>query len=341
MFKYVSNKRVKKGGQKEVASSTTTTGQASAPVLDSANEEFLQKAIQGEGKEQSSAGISEDLSLAVELEKAVGDELLSAESSSNSHNKGIKGWLPFMNRNKKFQFLIYHPTFFFSLKNSTYIFFIEENVQGNGIQANQNTVTSSEATREEDELSQVLQDLDLAAENNRACFLSPKSKPIVQKFTIILKDLINGVPTAYNDLVHLLEDADGTLSKMYEKLPDFIKVLVAKLPDKMKGHLAPELVAAAAQAPSLAMGSGIGIKELISKPGAIYTMLRAIMNVLKLRWPAFMGTNILLSMGLFVLLFVFWYCHKRGKEERLKQESRLSSEGRVEELDDDPMIENP
>lgn len=202
-------------------------------------------------------------------------------------------------------------------------------------------MTSSEAAQEEDELSQVLQDLDLAAENNRACFLSPKSKPIVQKFTVILKDLINGVPTAYNDLVRLLEDSDGTLSKMYEKLPDFIKVLVAKLPDKMKGHLAPELVAAAAQAPTLALGSGIGIKELISKPGAIYTMLRAIINVLKLRWPAFMGTNILLSMGLFVLLFVFWYCHKRGKEERLKQESRLNDKGRVEELDDDPMIENP
>ena len=28
-------------------------------------------------------------------------------------------------------------------------------------------------------------------------------------------------------------------------------------------------------------------------------MLKAIMNALKLRWPAFMGTNVLLSVGLF------------------------------------------
>lgn len=43
-----------------------------------------------------------------------------------------------------------------------------------------------------------------------------------------------------------------------------------------------------------------------------------------------------------VLLFVFWYCHKRGREERIKKESAaqlVDSEGRIIELDDDPMLE--
>jgi hypothetical protein len=86
-------------------------------------------------------------------------------------------------------------------------------------------------------------------------------------------------------------------------------------------------------------------------------LLKTIMNALKLRWPAFMGTNVLLSLGLFgklslypffplfctnrilVLLFVFWYCHKRGRETRLEREAKVDSEGRVIELDDDPMLE--
>lgn len=315
---------MKKGGQKNDETPIGTT-QASTPVLDSTNEDFLQKVIEGIGEEKTTTATSQDLDLAVELEKAVDEELSSPESSNNSNHAGKRiqevykksgRWFPFLNKNK------------------------EAKSQEIGIQNDQNTVSPIEAAQEEQELSQVLQNLELTAENNRACFLSPKSKPIVQKFTVILKDLINGVPTAYKDLEHLLDDSDGTLSKMYEKLPGFIKVLIAKLPDKIKGHLAPELIATAAQAPALALGSGISIAELISNPGAIYTMLRAIINVLKLRWPAFMGTNILLSMGLFVLLFVFWYCHKRGKEERLKQESRLNSSGRIEELNDDPMIEN-
>merc|ERR1711939_346319 len=75
--------------------------------------------------------------------------------------------------------------------------------------------------------------------------------------------------------------------------------------------------------------------------GAVVSMLKAIMNALKLRWPAFMGTNVLLSLGLFVLLFVFWYCHKRGREVRLEREAKVDSEGRIIELDDDVMLPGP
>ena len=39
-----------------------------------------------------------------------------------------------------------------------------------------------------------------------------------------------------------------------------------------------------------------------------------------------------------VLLFVFWYCHKRGRETRLEREKTVDSNGRVVEVDDDPML---
>lgn len=224
----------------------------------------------------------------------------------------------------------------------------------------QPAVSSKETTKEEDDINRVLEDLNLAAVNNRVFSLSKESQQLVQQFTVILKDLINGVPTAYDDLTHLLDDKQGTLSKSYDSLPSFLKKLIAQLPEKMKGNLAPELLAVASEAAALNGKGGAAtagatsfsgaakaflkptsLKDLVTKPGAIVSMLKAIMNALKLRWPAFMGTNVLLSLGLFVLLFVFWYCHKRGREVRLEKEGKamtIDSEGRVVELDDDPML---
>lgn len=192
---------------------------------------------------------------------------------------------------------------------------------------------------------------------------------------MILKDLVNGVPTAFDDLTHLLDNSQETLEKGYENLPSFLQKLVAQLPTKLTGNLGPELMAAAAAnsgmnatEASAAAAGGFGaaaknfitpssLKDLVTKPGAVVTMLKSILNVLKLRWPAFMGTNVLFSLGLFskhhrsyfcialmyktVLLFVFWYCHKRGREERLKREGAavvVDSEGRIVELEDDPLL---
>jgi len=82
-----------------------------------------------------------------------------------------------------------------------------------------------------------------------------------------------------------------------------------------------------------------GLKELVTKPGAVVSMLKYIMNVLKVRWPAFLGTSVLWSLGLFVLLFVLWYLHKRGRETRLGKERVVDSEGRIVELEDDAMLD--
>jgi hypothetical protein len=172
-----------------------------------------------------------------------------------------------------------------------------------------------EKEREKNDLTRVLDDLNLSARNNTAFSLSAESTELVRRFTLILKDLVNGVPTAVNDLTSLLDDPDGKLAKNYEKLPKSLKKLVTQLPQKLSTTLAPELLAVAAEAQGLANPDGKekgGLKgaakrlllpknlaDMVTKPGAIVGMLRGIMNALKMRWPAFIGTNVIWSVALF------------------------------------------
>lgn len=175
-------------------------------------------------------------------------------------------------------------------------------------------VPLAEEEREKKDLSRVLDDLNLSARNNKTFSLSADSQELVSKFTVVLKDLVNGVPTAATDLRHLFEDHDGTLARNYEKLPSSMKKLVTNLPTKLTGTLAPELLAVAAESQGLKhdRSAGGSIKEqamnlvmpknmsdLVTKPSAIVGMLKAIMNALKVRWPAFIGTNVIWSVALF------------------------------------------
>lgn len=184
------------------------------------------------------------------------------------------------------------------------------------------TIPADEEEREKNDLSRVLDDLNLAARNNKTFSMAADSQELVGKFTIVLKDLVNGVPTAATDLKHLLDDHDGTLARNYDKLPGSMKKMVTALPTKLTGSLAPELLAVAAASQGLehdrdAAAAGASIKdqalnllvpknmaELVTKPSAIVGMLKAIMNALKLRWPAFIGTNVIWSVALFRK-----YCH--------------------------------
>ncbi|KAI9821402.1 MAG: hypothetical protein M1832_003409 [Thelocarpon impressellum] len=212
--------------------------------------------------------------------------------------------------------------------------------------AEDGTFTPNEAAKEQHDISAILDNLNLSAVNNKAFSMSKESQALVQKFTVVLKDLVNGVPTAYDDLVKLLDDSQDQLQKHYKELPSYLQKLIKTLPGKLSSSLAPELLATAAATEgasaqkadmkSAAAKAGLrvpSLKDMITKPGAVVGILKAIMNFLKLRWPAFIGTNVLWSLGLFVLLFVFWYCHKRGREVRLAQE-KLDAEG-VSGLDDD------
>ncbi|KAK0743721.1 hypothetical protein B0T18DRAFT_392450 [Schizothecium vesticola] len=227
------------------------------------------------------------------------------------------------------------------------------------------TVPSPEVDTERDDLTRVLDDLNLSAKNNKAFSLSVESTELLQKFTLVLRDLVNGVPTAVHDLTSLLDDKDGTLADNYEKLPSSLKKLVTQLPEKLTSTLAPELLAVAAEAQGLsaaeagAAGAGAAglkgaakklmtprnLKDLVTKPGAVVSMLKGIMNALKLRWPAFIGTNVIWSLALFLLLFVLWYCHKRGREVRLEKEKSevgvVDGADRIEELPDDLALPAP
>ncbi|KAI1825461.1 hypothetical protein F4861DRAFT_190764 [Xylaria intraflava] len=191
------------------------------------------------------------------------------------------------------------------------------------------------ATEEDDNarLTRVLDDLDLASRNNRAISLSAESAALAHTFTQILQDLVNGVPTAYGDLTRLLDDSDGVLARNYARLPRSLKKLVAQLPEKLTSTLAPELLAVAAEAQGVEHGSAKkflapgNLLDLVTKPGALVGLLRGVLNALKTRFPAFVGTNVLWSIAVFLLLSVLWYCYKRGREERLEREGAVAAEG--------------
>jgi hypothetical protein len=218
-------------------------------------------------------------------------------------------------------------------------------------------VSPEEAEKERKDLTSILDQLNLSSVNNRAFSFSKQSQKLMDDFTQVLKDLVNGVPTAYDDLEKLLTQSDKQLREMFDNLPPFLQKLVKSLPTKMTGTLAPGLLAATAEKPG-ADGQMLehghvkrkvpSLKKLIAERGAVTGLLRSILNFLKLRFPAAItGTNVLLSLAVFLLLFVFWYCHKRGRETRLEKE-RLAAENNdsdesvsASDLDDSMLEEKP
>ena len=126
---------------------------------------------------------------------------------------------------------------------------------------------------------------------------------------------MNGVPTAYGDLESLLTNSEDQIQRSYAHLPPWLQKLVEQLPSKMTKSIGPEVLAAAAEkhgmnskyanmAGSAASKAGLKIKvpslrDLVTKPGAVAGMLKAIMNFLKVRFPAFLGMNVLYSLALF------------------------------------------
>ncbi|KGO42614.1 hypothetical protein PEX1_016220 [Penicillium expansum] len=205
--------------------------------------------------------------------------------------------------------------------------------------------------KDAEDMTDILERLNLAADNNRVFSISEETQELLRKFKLIFKDLINGVPTAYHDLEMLLTNGNRQLQETYTKLPGPMQKLIEKLPERWTETLAPEMLAVAAdrasksgvnmdnvgKAAAAAEKMGVNIpslKELVSKPAALVGMLRSIMTFLRARFPAVMGMNVLWSLALFILLFVLWYCHKRGREVRLENE-RLVTEEEITKLNQD------
>lgn len=209
----------------------------------------------------------------------------------------------------------------------------------------------AEAKQEAEDLTDILERLNLAADNNRVFSISDETQELLRKFKLIFKDLINGVPTAYHDLEMLLTNGNKQLQKTYSELPGFLQKLIEKLPERWTESLAPEILAAASEraaksgvnvenvgkaaAAANKMGLQVpSLKELVGKPAAIVGMLRSIVAFLRARFPAVLGVNVLWSTALFILLFVLWYCHKRGREVRLENE-RLVTEEEIRRLNEE------
>jgi hypothetical protein len=185
----------------------------------------------------------------------------------------------------------------------------------------------SDAQKEEKELTDVLDQLNMSAVNNRVFSFSKESEELLNKFTQVLKDLVNGVPTAYNDLEKLFTDYDNQLKKMYGGLPPFLQNLVKSLPAKLTAALGPELMAAQSEKPGVdakAAGPGIkskrskipgipsvpSLKSLVTAQGAVATALKAIVNFLKFRFPMLAtGTNVIMSLAVFSMYPPFIYPH--------------------------------
>ena len=188
-----------------------------------------------------------------------------------------------------------------------------------------NVVSDVEAKKEEEDMAMLLEELNLAAVNNRVFSISDETQELLQKFNQVFKDLVNGVPTAYDDLESLLTNGDRQLQKTFNHLPSFLQKLIAQLPNRMKETIAPELMAAAAKrveksgsktanakkAAGATKKSGFktpALKDLVGKPGAIASMMRSIITFLRARFPAFLGMNVLWSLALFGKSLCFFAC---------------------------------
>jgi hypothetical protein len=194
---------------------------------------------------------------------------------------------------------------------------IAQGTKSPGATPNEDHVVSDvEAKKEEEDMAMMLEKLNLAAVNNRVFSISDETQELLQKFNQVFKDLVNGVPTAYDDLESLLTNGDRQLQKTFNHLPGFLQKLIAQLPERMKDSIAPELMAAAAaraeksgiktanaaKAAGSAKKTGFktpALKDLVGKPGTIATMMRSIITFLRARFPAFIGLNVLWSLALF------------------------------------------
>jgi len=179
------------------------------------------------------------------------------------------------------------------------------------------TAEEAEVEKETRDLTKILEELNMSAVNNRVFSFSKESEELLHKFTLVLKDIVNGAPHAYDDLEKLFTDYDAQLKKMYGGLPPFLQNFVKSLPAKMTAALGPELLAASAEKPGFdgkqkAGGEGSkskksripgvpkipSLKQLVSAQGAVATALRSIVNFLKFRFPALAtGANLIMSLA--------------------------------------------
>lgn len=200
---------------------------------------------------------------------------------------------------------------------------------------NEDGTINEEKTKEkqEKEVSVLLDNLNMSAINNRVFAFSAETQKFYERFAQVLRDTMNGVPTAYEDMDKLMRDAGPTLEKQFNSMPPFVQTLVKTLPSKLGTVVGPEiLAAAAAEKPDDEMKRRMqtaskgetfaeastkvadvkeaegskkkrkipGMKSLVSKQGAVAGILRNTVNFLTTRFPFLASTtNVVMSLAVF------------------------------------------
>lgn len=106
---------------------------------------------------------------------------------------------------------------------------------------------------------------------------------MLKEFTQILKDIQSGAPHAYDDLIKFLNKSNNQLNSLFDSIPGFMKALISTLPFPIARKMdkkSPKDVTT-------------DILKDLAKPGVITGLLRNIMNVLRTRFPSFVGSNAL------------------------------------------------
>lgn len=158
-------------------------------------------------------------------------------------------------------------------------------------------------------MADVLEKLNLASLDNRVFSVNEETRILLQKFKLILRDLLNGVPESYKDLENLFKNRDQQIEDLYNSLPGFLQKLVAQLPESLTPELLATVAAKAEKSGAMnvenaekvteAAGKIKGFsKDWATKPAAILGFLRSIMAYLRVRFPALLGMNALWSLAL-------------------------------------------
>ncbi|KAG9126652.1 hypothetical protein FRC07_002624 [Ceratobasidium sp. 392] len=108
------------------------------------------------------------------------------------------------------------------------------------------TAPEPELTKEQRDLAEVLDSLDMQAGTQGMAFTTPVNRVLLHRFTQILKDIVNGVPTAYNDLIEFLDASSVHLSQEWNSLPSTFQKLIRSLPLGIPPDVFAAMTAAAA-----------------------------------------------------------------------------------------------
>lgn len=143
--------------------------------------------------------------------------------------------------------------------------------------------------------------------------MTPDFRKTIQRFTQILKDIQNGVPTAYNDLVELFDTSSSTFSNAFESLPKTLQRLITQtLPSKLTPEVLRTLAAASpAIAAEAESNAALGLRELVTKPGMLAGLLKGVINVLKTRFPLLMTGGVAAGAGVTSMFLPrrSWFLH--------------------------------